>query len=591
MNRIAFFAKSISPLFKSAPQYTKKTPYAAISSSYKKYCAFTEYNAYIANKKEDLKNNNIPFTERLVTKNSDSYSILMYDSDTNKKYFNGQIRNEIFKRNKYYISENFSLAVAQGLHPREFSSIKAIKSQPALNTENITNYYKKISTTGHHFYFSNFFYILDGIAESVANKPYNNSQSYLLQTTSLDTCAIIMEKKDNKLWLKFYNPLSATNTYKIFILRHADDINHLVTSDFMNLLHRLSNYLKQDKVILNTETITTNKEADIEIFSSTTTNKVAKMPDTEHYKTELVQRNKDIYDINKLDLKDVIASVIYDTYLYLFNKKINFPILDYKYIHFLVTCYINDVKLIKDHIDNVLNSPYDVFDKIEFLDTEFPGCIRKSMLYNTSEAWEIFFTATLENKTISSEDKMRLFRCGFSSPILNLCLLYDESIDSHKKEKIHENLLKTFNKYIEDILNTDAFTVEEKIKLMNNIAPRSIISILFDMQLPISFLKSYADIILNNKNISDKTKVSVLDLKSDKDTKKVLYGDMNYESSAIAYVTKIITSTLSTTDKQYLLHIENDPACAHSLQQLVKRRNPEIAKLCIDIIPSYKKIV
>ncbi len=66
---------------------------------------------------------------------------------------------------------------------------------------------------------------------------------------------------------------------------------------------------------------------------------------------------------------------------------------------------------------------------------------------------------------------------------------------------------------------------------------------------------------------------------------------MNYESSAIAYVTKIITSTLSTTDKQYLLHIENDPACAHSLQQLVKRRNPEIAKLCIDIIPSYKKIV
>jgi hypothetical protein len=611
MNRIAFCAKSISPLFKSIPQYTKKIPYASISSSYKNYCAFTEYNSYINNKKENLKNKNLPFTERLVKKNSNSYSILIYDSDTNKKCFNNQIRDESerinnlfiidesLKKNnsfikvgvidttqKNYISENFSLAVAQGIHPRNFSSIGAIKNQSALNTEKIDNYHKKIPKTGYYFDFKNLFDVLTDIITSIDN----NFKSYLLKTNASDTCAIIIEKQDNKLKLKFYNPESSTNTYKIFILRHVDDIKHLAISDFMNLLQILYSYFKEYKVILSTETVTTNNEADIKILGDITISKVSRMLASGHYKTELVPKNEYIFDdIERLDDNDRRTEIIYDTYLYCFNKKIQLPILVDERNAFMIACNRNHVESIKDYIDDVLNLPYNVSDRIKFLFFDSPGSIYNSMLYNTSEAWEVFFTATLENKTLSSEDKIYLLISKFASPILNLDLLYDDFmfIDG---DDIFTYRLEIFNKYLEGILNTDTFTGEEKIKIIIKTLEGNFFYRLFVLE-KLDFFKSYLDIILNNENISYKTKLSLLKVAESKDIKERRLYDISssvYLIRTITYITKIITSTLRIEDKQYLLDIENDFACAHVLQHL-EITNPEIAKKCIDIIPSYRK--
>jgi hypothetical protein len=594
MNKIAFLAKKTTPLFKNLTQFSKKSPCFSMRYSCNLDITSKDYLAYIENKKRYLIDNKLPFTERAISNNLQKYSILIHDSDSNKNYLNNKIQDKdfignTFIRNKNYRCENFSLAVAQGIHPREFFSIEAIKSQPALKSEHIDNYNKKIPKSAYYISFNNLLDALTDIATLISNKPYNNSQGYLLITTN-HAYAIIVEKKDNRLILKFYDPDKATNCYKIFILNNANDINHLGIYDFMNLLDKYRYFSQNFGALLSIETVTTNKEACIQILGDITTTKIAGLLNYGHYKTGIIPKNNDI--LNPVIFNEIpgMPNLFFIKWILPnFSKKT--PIFYCKIYGFVQACFKNHAESINDYIKDILSLPCNVQDKIKALNFPYTGSIYNSMLDNSSVAWEVFYTTVLKSKDISPEDKITLLSYKFKSPRSNLYMLSCKYII----EKYYKYRLQMFNKYLEDILNANTLTEYTKIKLItgDNINGKFWITYLFKNNNKLKFLESYLDKILNTQNISNKAKVSLLDFKLPMVEKELLLYDGDSISLsvnfALTYITKIITSTLSINDKQYLLDIKKFNLCEDTLKALEKN-NPEVAQLCIDTIPAYSKM-
>jgi hypothetical protein len=434
--------------------------------------------------------------------------------------------------------------------------------------------------------------VLKSIASSVYKENTNTTTGYVL-STGIHAMAINITKKSDILSIEFYDP-NNTNIAKKIVLLHPNDIDNITIANFITWFDHILYFPMNKATLFNTETVTETSAATVNILSDITEIELRSLLEHGHYQKNLNIKNDIIIKATmRLNRTSGLMSIL--TWCVPFITNI-IPFYYRKIPGYILACQNKHLDTVANYMDDLLSSNNSIEHKIKaLLPSNSYAHIANSLITTDSNLWEVAVKSILKNQNIISTEKVMLLNklLGLTQlPIL--CVPFAIVPKNLEAQRNKEVQLTSFKKLANYILETDALTEKEKIKVITEplLSNHFWLAILIYVK-EITIFTVYLDIILDSNKISNKTKHQLVDLHLDTKEKEATLYQQAIKSKnfnfAITYIEKIINSTLTTKTKQQLLNIE-DENIASVIYAELEKNHPELANLCCAIIPSYKKI-
>jgi hypothetical protein len=562
-----------------------------------KYNNLNKYLTYIDNKKTKLHESKRLFTEKKTTTNNNH--ILIYNSKHRVKKFNCKVKTDgvsSYKdtNNDYYTCDSFANAVANGVKPSVFSTVEQIKNNPALDYQHTKKLYNEIAKEAYYFNINQLSAVLKNLATSMHNKNDNTTKGYVLLSYN-HAMAINITKKTNTIKIQFYDP-SQTNIATKVIILHPDDTEMLNIDDFISWEYKATYFYESKAILLSTEKIKETSAATVNILSDISETDLGFLLALGHYQANQKIKNNIIIkpiisQVISSDLRSIIAGIIpfITTRIPGYYNKVS---------GFKEACRIKHLDTISNYMNDLLSSNNSIEDKISAIfSPDASAFIFISLATGNSNLWDIIVNSILKNKHINSTEKIMLLNKlnanNINVPCLSIPMCNINNGNDYYTYNTEE-ILSSFEKIANYILQADDFTEREKIEIINSKRLLDLFWILIpfedDKSKPyLSFFKIYLTTILNCNKISEQTKKHLIDLDIENTEKDKLYKqaieNKNFKF-IFTYIEQIITGNLSFKTKQQLLNIK-DKTTFLTIYKEIKATNHKLAKLYLSIVDPH----